>query len=190
MDNHLNRILFEKGYEFTTPLEWELISEIKEKLCYVHYVDLNSKETKEVENEAKMYYLPDDSVVRLTQERHEIPETIFKPELIGIKDEGIHEKCFHSIMKTNTEIRSEMFENIVLAGGNSLFMNIKERLHKEIYQLAPTKTDIRVVANKERMYSSWIGGSIVGNMETFQYMCIDKKEYEEQGNRIVHDKVF
>jgi actin-related protein len=71
LDNHLNRILFEKGYEFTTPLEWELISEIKEKLCYVHYVDLNSKETKEVENEAKMYYLPDDSVVRLTQERHE-----------------------------------------------------------------------------------------------------------------------
>jgi len=30
LDSFLNKILFEKGYEFTTPLELELISEIKE----------------------------------------------------------------------------------------------------------------------------------------------------------------
>ena len=58
--------------------------------------------------------------------------------------------------------------------------------------MAPTKTEINVVAKKERMYASWIGGSIIGNMDTFQYLCITRREYEESGSgsKIVHDKTF
>jgi actin len=192
LDIFLNQKLFDKGYEFTTPLEWELISQIKEELCYIYYIDkfASSKESKLTDNEPKMYHLPDDSVVRLTSERHAIPEAIFDPSLINLSQEGIHKCCFYSIMKTNTEIRSEMFSNIVLTGGNTLFDRIQQRLFKEIYELAPTKTKIDIIANKERMYSSWIGGSIIGNMDTFQFLCVSRKEYNEQGNRIIHDKTL
>jgi actin len=186
LDDYLNRILFDKGYEFTTPLELELLSEIKEKLCYI------KKETrsKHQEIEAKTYHLPDDSVVRLSSERFNIPEALFKPSLIGLDQQGLHEFVFKSIMKTNTEIRPEMFKNIVLAGGNSLFDNFNDRLYSEILSMAPTKTQLDVVAKKERMYSSWIGGSIIGNMDTFQHLCITRAEYEREGSRIVHDKTF
>lgn len=188
LDDYLNRILFEKGYEFTTPLELELLSEIKEKLCYIN----SNTRSKVHDVEPKTYNLPDESVVRLGSERFTIPEALFKPSLIGLDQQGLHEFVFKSIMKTNTEIRSETFKNIVLAGGNTLFENFGERLNNEILQMAPTKTQIEVVSNKERMYSSWIGGSIIGNMDTFQYLCISRKEYEESGSgsKIVHDKTF
>ena len=61
LDDYLNKILFEKGYEFTTPLEMELISEIKEKLCV-----LSDKRHKPKESDFKIHPLPDDSVVRLS----------------------------------------------------------------------------------------------------------------------------
>jgi len=186
LDDYLNRILFEKGYEFTTPLELELLSEIKEKLCYVK----KDTKSKHQEIEAKTYHLPDDSVVRLSSERFNIPEALFKPSLIGSDQQGLNEYVFKSIMKTNTDIRPEMFKNIVLAGGNSLFDNFKERLNNEILQMAPTKTEIDVDDPKERMYSSWIGGSIIGNMDTFQHLCITRAEFEREGARIVHDKTF
>ena len=93
-------------------------------------------------------------------------------------------------MKSNVEIRAELFKNIILAGGNTLFEKFNDRLEHEIREMAPTKTDLEVVHNKERMFSSWIGGSIIGNMDTFQHLCISRKEYEESGNKIVHDKTF
>ncbi len=189
LDDYLNRILFEKGYEFTTPMELELLSIIKQKLCHLQ-LDNKSK-VRDMTDHSETYLLPDESVVRLTSERFAIPEAIFNPkDKVGLDQPGLQQCCFKSIMKTNTEIRPEMFKNIVLAGGNTLFKNFKERLHNEIYDLSPTKTDIDVVAHGERMYSSWIGGSIIGNMDTFQYLCITKKDYEEHGSKIVHDKTF
>lgn len=191
LDSHLNDILFKKGYEFTTPLELELLSEIKEKLCSVSNgkKDINTKERK-LDSEYKTYYLPDDSVVRLGIEKQQVPEILFNPKIIGLNEPGVHDNCFKSIMKTNTEIRAEMFENIVLAGGNTLFEGLKTRLSSEIEDVAPTKTKIKVIDNPERLYSSWIGGSIIGNIDTFQYLCITRKEYEEAGAKIVNDKIF
>jgi actin len=187
LDEYLNKILFEKGYEFTTPIELDLLSEIKQQLCYLQTEKKKTREYGEIET----YLLPDDSVVRLSSERYSIPEAIFNPkDKLGLNQPGLQHCCFKSIMKTNTEIRPEMFQNIVLAGGNTLFRNFKERLTDEIYNLSPTKTDIFVVDNDERMYSSWIGGSIIGNMDTFQYLCITKKDFEDHGSKIVHDKTF
>jgi actin len=184
LDDYLNKILFEKGYEFTTPLEMELLAKIKETLCEV------KKDSRDESIEPKTYFLPDDSVVRLHYERHWIPEVIFDPSKIDINKPGLHKCCFKSIMKSITDIRPEMFGNIVLAGGNTLFPNFKERLENEIRLQAPLKTEVKIDDAKHRMFSSWIGGSIIGNMDTFQYLCITRKEYEEQGVRIVHNKTF
>jgi actin-related protein len=184
LDDYLNKILLEKGYEFTTPLELELLSEIKQKLCTIQ------KDKKDHSIESKTYCLPDDTVVRLHKERYEVPEAIFDPSRIGINKSGLHDCCFKSVMKTMTDIRNEMFSNIVLAGGNTMFENYKSRMEAELRQLFPFKTEINIDQREERMYSSWIGGSIIGNMDTFQHLCISRKEFEEQGVRIVHNKTF
>ena len=186
LDAYLNKILFEKGYEFTTPLELELISEIKEKLCLLK----SDPKFKPREGDYKVHPLPDDSVVRLSTERYDIPEAIFDPRRIGLDQDGLHEIVFKSILKSNSDIRKEMFSNIVLAGGNTLFDNFQPRMKKEMLDLAPVKTPIEVIDTKERLYSSWIGGSVIGNMDTFQFLCISRSEYEEYGSKIVHDKTL
>ncbi|MCQ2817699.1 MAG: hypothetical protein MJ252_10580 [archaeon] len=185
LDNYLNKILFEKGYEFTTPLEKELITEIKEKLCQVRYEGLAINK-----DDYKIHPLPDDSVVKLGTERFDIPEVIFDPNKIGIEQPGLHEVVFKSILKTSSDIRKDMFTNIVLAGGNTLFEGFPTRLKKEIAELAPVKANVTVHEHKERLYAAWIGGSIIGNMEGIQQLSVSKEEFKEKGVSVVHNKTF
>jgi len=49
---------------------------------------------------------------------------------------------------------------------------------------------VKVVAPAERRFSVWIGGSILSGLSSFSNMWINKEEYEECGNAIVHRKCF
>merc|ERR1712166_1293169 len=75
-------------------------------------------------------------------------------------------------------IRKDLYANIVLSGGTTMFSQIAERITKEIVALAPSTMKIKVVAPPERKYSVWIGGSILASLSTFQQMWISKGEYE------------
>jgi actin-related protein len=46
--------------------------------------------------------------------------------------EGIHKLTFDAIMKCDCDIRKDLFKNIVLAGGSTLFDGMRERMRKEI----------------------------------------------------------
>ena len=93
-------------------------------------------------------------------------------------------------MKCDVDIRKDLYANIVLSGGTTMFTNIAERLTKEVTALAPSTMKIKVVAPPERKYSVWIGGSILASLSTFQQMWISKNEYDEAGPSIVHRKCF
>merc|ERR1712096_508655 len=68
------------------------------------------------------------------------------------------------------------------------YPGIADRLTKEIQTLAPSTMKVKVIAPPERKYSSWIGGSILASLSTFQQMWITKTEYDESGPSIVHRK--
>ncbi|KAG2624035.1 hypothetical protein PVAP13_3KG095900 [Panicum virgatum] len=103
---------------------------------------------------------------------------------------GIHETTYNSIMKCDVDIRKDLYGNIVLSGGSTMFPGIADRMSKEITALAPSSMKIKVVAPPERKYSVWIGGSILASLSTFQQMWISKEEYDESGPAIVHRKCF
>merc|ERR1739847_64111 len=103
---------------------------------------------------------------------------------------GIHEACYNSIMKCNSDIRRDLYANIVLSGGSTMYPGIADRMHKEITSLAPPTMKIKIIAPAERKYSVWIGGSILASLSTFQQMWITKQEYDECGPSIVHRKCF
>merc|ERR1712185_466813 len=86
-------------------------------------------------------------------------------------------------------IRKDLYGNIVLSGGTTMFEGIDARMEKEITALAPASMKIKIVAPPERKYSVWIGGSILSSLSTFQQMWISKQEYDESGPSIVHRKV-
>lgn len=97
---------------------------------------------------------------------------------------------FSGILRCDVDIRKDLYSNIVLSGGTTMFPGIADRLQRELVSLAPSTMKIKVVAPPERRYSVWIGGSILSSLSTFQHMWISRAEYNEIGPAIVHRKCF
>ena len=103
---------------------------------------------------------------------------------------GIHEQIHNSIMACAIDIRRDMYSDIVLSGGSTMFPGIRDRLAKEITAVAPSSMKVKINAAPERKYLVWLGGSILGSLTNYIQMWITKQEYDEYGPEIVHRKCF
>jgi actin len=185
----LQKILSQRGHAFTSSAELEIVRDIKEKLGYVA-VNLETEFVKAATTREcdVSYTLSDGTDIVLAGERFCGPELLFKPSLNGLEFNGIAQVLFESITKCEIDIRKDLYGNIVLAGGTTMFTGFPERIEKEITRLASPKMKIRVVAVPERKFGAWVGGSIFGSLAIFPQSVITRKEYNSTGCGIVHTK--
>jgi len=108
--------------------------------------------------------------------------------MIGKEYKGMHELTFASITACEIDVRKELYNNIVMSGGTTMYEGIDTRLASEMTNLAPSAMKIKVVAPPERKFSVWLGGSLLSSLSTFSTMWITRAEYEESGAAIVHRK--
>ncbi|GFH06670.1 uncharacterized protein HaLaN_01339 [Haematococcus lacustris] len=165
LTQYLARILQEGGVKLTNSAEMEIVRDIKEKLCYIAQ-----------DFDAELAAASSSSAI--------------DKDLVGLEAKGIHHLVHDTINKCDIDVRRELYNNIVLSGGTSMFEGIQTRLNAEVSTLSGTGIKVRVVAPPERKYLVWIGGSILSSLSTFQSMWITREEYLETGPNIVHRKCF
>jgi len=193
LSDYMIKILTESGVAMSSSAEKEIVRDMKETSCYVVQDDFREalKEAQERPTDfEKIYTLPDGNKVNLVAERFRVPEVMFDPMLAGRELPGMHHATFSCIQACDVDLRRDLYKNIVLSGGNTMFPGIDVRLTKELKALAPQKIDVKVVANPQRRYIVWMGASIVAQLSSFHKMLIWKSEYDDMGPQVVHSKCF
>jgi actin len=188
VNNYLEKIIFKEGEHSSIPEQKKrsIIKDIKEKACYVALnIDEELKSVKPFE-----YELPDKTKVLIKEERIKAPEVLFNLSMID-KNNGIGEECFYSFQKCDIDTKKELYNNIILSGGNTMFNGFIDRLSQEVRPMVPAsmKEEVNISGSPERLYSAWQGGSILSSVSTFESNWITRKEYYEFGPDKVQEKI-
>lgn len=98
------------------------------------------------------------------------PEALFKPSLIKEGDEalGMGDMSFASIQDCDMDIRKDLYSNVILSGGSTLYEGLPDRLEKELDALCPAANMVKIIAGSDRYYSVWTGGSTLSSLATFE----------------------
>lgn len=185
--DYLMKLLNTSGQNFTTAGDREMVRDIKEKSCYVR----RERQSSTDHQQKTTYKLPDGQELQLSEDQYLCPESLFTPSLCGTEFPGMHHLINQSITLCDVDIQTKgLYGNIVLAGGSTCFRGLPERLKSEVQSLSPSPEFVNVIAQDNRHYGAWEGGSILGSLRTFGSMWITKAEYEASGSDIVHRKCY
>jgi len=186
---YLQLLLRKAGHNLHTSAELEVVRDIKEKICYVAF-NVEKTEKEDIEEPEVPYKLPDGNVIQIAAEKFRAPEILFNPALVGQEYVGIHQTLVNSISKADLDLRRSLFSDILLSGGSTLFEGFGDRLLSEVRKLSPRDTKIKIFAPRNRILSTWVGGSILAHLATFKKMWVTRKEYDEGGKNAIFRKTF
>ena len=100
-----------------------------------------------------------DQIMVLANERFTVPELLFNPADVGLKQAGVAECVLQSLEIVPERFRPVLLANIVLVGGNAAIPGFKERFEQELRPLAPAEAVVRVAVPADSIRYSWLGGA-------------------------------
>lgn len=187
ISSYLYSTLLQNNHSFYFPLYLKEIDKIKENYGYVAFdFDEEVKNSQDKAGHSISYTFYDEKTIMIKNERYKSTEILFKPNLENLTINSVDKMIFDSIMKCDIDIHKDLFSNIILSGGTTKFDGFPERLEKEIKKFDVTDCPVNVVAQSDREYGAWIGGSIFASMDEFPLYAISRYEYNEVGARIVN----
>lgn len=190
LTNYMMELLVKSGITFSKHYDIDIVQKIKETKTHISTKFDEDKKAIEESGNARdtIFELPDGKSINIGLPQIMCPEALFQPKLIEKQMEGIHDLIYRSYFAIDMEVRKALFGKIVLSGGNTLFVNIAERIAQHMKDLGGNSINFKIYAPAERQYTAWIGGSVLSSLSTFQSMWISKRDYEEVGASIVRKK--
>jgi len=157
---------------------------LKKKKCYVAR-NYNEELTNFVN---QSYELPDGQTISISEASFMCSEGLFNPTLMDSSNNaiGVHKLTTAAIDKCDIDIRDTFYNNIVLAGGTTMFRGLKERLEQEVNNIVPRGLRVQIHSEAQSKYATWRGAAILS--ATCAWIFTD--EYNEVGPSIVHRKCW
>ncbi|KAI0986319.1 hypothetical protein GJ496_005527 [Pomphorhynchus laevis] len=140
------------------------------------------------------YELPDRTILDIGEERYRTSERLFSTHQYNIEEAGkidLASMINSSVRLCDVDVRLPLYSNIFVVGGVSLIPGIVDRLSYELSTRVPHSAKLKVVSPSnasDKLYSTYIGGSIIASLGSFHSRWISKHEFSENGNSIVHKK--
>ena len=96
-----------------------------------------------------------------------------------------------TVAKVDVDLRNDLYKNIFLSGGSSMFRGIDKRMLNEVQAIIPSQAKAGVVAKKHRSCGAFIGATMVCSLSSYDHSnYITKQELEESGTSIIARKCF
>lgn len=104
---------------------------------------------------------------------------------------NVAKSLYQAVENCDVDLKRELYNKVVVVGGNSLISEFVPGLEKGISDLAVGQLKMKVVSaqkSHERKMANWIGGSIMASTAAFQNLWISRFEFAEAGESIIHRK--
>jgi|TARA_B110000208_G_scaffold172287_1_gene215243 actin beta/gamma 1 len=185
IDDHIRDHLAKVGTRFTS---WQdhLVRSVKEELCCV--AGDYEATMREVDGQSPVEHeLPDGQTIAISQTlRRAAPEIIFSGSAMtdGVgAQSGLGQLIADSIAICDNDLKHDLYEHIVVAGGTSMLPGFAARVERDVRSAVPERSNVTVDADSQRKYAAWIGGSMFASLSTFGDLHIKREEYEESGGQ-------
>ncbi|TGJ81928.1 hypothetical protein E0Z10_g6826 [Xylaria hypoxylon] len=123
-----------------------------------------------------------EDVLTLRNERFTIPELLFNPSDIGMRQPGLPDLVLQSLQCLPHGLWPGFLANILVVGGNSLFDGFIQRLQEDITKLVPDDCIVRVTQPPNPITNTWQGGANLARHVHLESLAVTKLEYEEHGS--------
>uniref|UniRef100_A0A8C9LL95 Actin-related protein n=1 Tax=Piliocolobus tephrosceles TaxID=591936 RepID=A0A8C9LL95_9PRIM len=161
---------------------------------YVNNSCVNNN-NNETELKDETFDLPDGTKINIDKYKYDIAEHFFKNIPNKNNYKGLPQAIINCILSTDVDIRKDLLQSIIVTGGSSLFSGLVERLYNSLKEKECFTQFVKIkILNTtmvvELKYSSWIGGSILASLGTFQQLWVSKEEYSDAGHGLIVDRCF
>ena len=190
MRNKLEHYLLGRNYSLTTFIDGYITRYAIENLAYMarnfdRELQRCQRNPEKITRELKIEGCPsiESGTLEMGSERFEACEGLFKPELWGLDQAGVHVLVHKAIRECGVDHRKEMTQNIFLAGGLTLIPGFRERLELEVERLNPSIKPI-VHASPYRYHAAYIGACVNAASPVFNQTKITRSDFIDAGRRL------
>ncbi|EGV64898.1 Arp2/3 complex subunit, actin nucleation center [Yamadazyma tenuis] len=202
----IQSILRDRGEVDTT---LQTAEKIKQQFCYVcPDIVKEFKKFDQYPEEKFAQYIVEytdknkTNTVDVGYERFLAPEIFFNPEIASSDYLTPLPTVVDQVIQASPiDVRKNLYKNIVLSGGSTMFTSFGKRLQRDLKGLVDERIQlserltgnkssgvkVEVISHKKQRNAVWFGGSLLAQTPEFKSYCYTKQDYDEYGPSIVRN---